>query len=91
MNTINEVDTISYIRRAYEAWSGGACNPIALAKFLSEFTLAHRDLGSEALAKHVVMRLVLAQLSYLAGIGIGDCNNADKEAEAILLSAGIVL
>jgi hypothetical protein len=74
-----------YIKEALGIYEGGACNPIALVNFLHRFVDIHKDyFDSQQLSEHVVMRLVLAQLSSLAGIGIGKCADADKHAHMLL-------
>jgi len=84
MNTTQKTELT---KRDYEnalfAWEGGACNPIALANHLYQ-AIRKMNLGSTETAKHPITRLYLAQLSYLAGIGIGECGNADDDARKII-------
>lgn len=75
---------LKHTRKALEAWEGGACNIRALANALKSFIDDNQDLDSNSLNSHPATRLFLAQMSFLAGIGIGDCNNADSEARQLL-------
>jgi hypothetical protein len=79
-----DIDMAMYIRHAYCIWSDGACNTIAIVNFIKRFVDAYKDqLGSTELAKHPVMRLALAQLAYLSGIGNGETGLSFAEMEEI--------
>lgn len=84
MNTTQKTELT---KRDYEnalfAYDGGACNPVALANHMYQ-AIQKMNLGSTETAKHPITRLYLAQLSYLAGIGIGECNNADDDARKVI-------
>lgn len=71
--------------KALQAYDG-ACNIRALAKSLADVlaVISNTSSSSDETAKHPITRLYLAQMSFLAGIGIGECGNADLEVEKIL-------
>lgn len=73
---------MNHTRKALEAWEGGACNMRALVNSLKAFIDDNKEIDSNSLNSHPATRLYLAQMSYLAGIGIGDCNGADDEARS---------
>lgn len=85
MNTTQKTElTKRDYEKALQAYDG-ACNIRAIAKSLADvLAVISENNGSETTAKHPITRLYLAQMSYLAGIGIGECGNADLEVEKIL-------
>lgn len=65
-----------YLKEALGIWEGGACNPVAIVNFIKRYVDDMKDIpgmGSTELATSAPMRLALAQLGHLAGIGIGEC------------------
>lgn len=66
---------------ALEIYQGGACNPTPLIRILSELNeLLRRSVGTDM--KHVAyapVRLIMAQLGWLAGMGIGTVPDGDAE------------
>ena len=76
-----------YLKDALFIWEGGACNPVALVNFLKRYVDDMKDtpgMGSTELATSAPMRLVLAQLGHLAGIGIGEYGDAVEYARTTL-------
>lgn len=66
----------------------GAVNSSAAFHELHRLTPKLRELKDEDYRKHPIIRLYLAQLSFLAGIGIGECGGADDEARKALEEMG---
>jgi len=80
-----------FYRDALHIYDGGACNPIPLARVLHEFMQFGSEHGydTKRLQTHAVTRLILAQMSSLAGIGIGECGDAVEAAETFLAVRGV--
>lgn len=61
-------------RNAVEIYSGGACNPTAIVNHIAEAVKAAREFdGTDAKGpNYAPARLMIAQLCWLTGQGIGD-------------------
>lgn len=84
-------------RNALEIWKNGACNPVAIMGVAHEAAKLCRVLSCTTEIKHqywAPVRLILAQLSFLAGTGIGDYYGVEGDitfVEALELDAAGVL